>query len=31
MGKGRQWPGVEAGELRPGRRTREETARREDR
>ncbi|MDI2037160.1 ParB family protein [Paenarthrobacter nitroguajacolicus] len=28
---GRKWPGVEAGELRPGRRTREETARREDR
>jgi hypothetical protein len=27
---GRKWPGVEAGELRPGRRTREETARRED-
>ncbi|WP_454812960.1 ParB family protein [Paenarthrobacter nitroguajacolicus] len=28
---GRKWPGVEAGELRPGRRTREETARRDDR
>jgi len=28
---GRKWQGVEAGELRPGRRTREETARREDR
>ena len=27
---GRKWPGVEAGELRPGRRTREETARHED-
>ncbi|MGO4591826.1 ParB family protein [Paenarthrobacter sp. 2TAF44] len=28
---GRKWPGIEAGELRPGRRTREETARHEDR
>lgn len=28
---GRKWPGVEAGELRPGRRTRQETASREDR
>ncbi|MDP9936842.1 hypothetical protein J2T11_003210 [Paenarthrobacter nicotinovorans] len=28
---GRKWPGVEAGELRPGRRTRAETAAREDR
>ncbi len=27
---GRKWPGVEAGELRPGRRTRAETAARED-
>ncbi|MBU8867834.1 ParB family protein [Paenarthrobacter aromaticivorans] len=26
----RKWPGVEVGELRPGRRTREETARHED-
>lgn len=28
---GRKWPGVEPGALRPGRRTRKETARREDR
>ncbi|KUM36474.1 hypothetical protein [Arthrobacter sp. EpRS71] len=28
---GRKWPGIEAGQLRPGRRTREETARYEDR
>lgn len=28
---GRKWPGVEAGQLRPGRRTRAETAAREDR
>ena len=27
---GRKWPGVEAGELRPGRRTRAETAAKED-
>ncbi len=27
---GRKWPGVEAGELRPGRRTRAETAVKED-
>ncbi|UKA52236.1 hypothetical protein LFT48_22035 (plasmid) [Arthrobacter sp. FW305-123] len=27
---GRKWPGVEAGELRPGRRTRAEAAARED-
>jgi hypothetical protein len=27
---GRKWPAVEAGELRPGRRTRAETAARED-
>ncbi|MCP1415453.1 hypothetical protein [Paenarthrobacter sp. A20] len=27
---GRKWPGVEAGEIRPGRRTRAETAARED-
>ncbi|MET3370612.1 UNVERIFIED_CONTAM: hypothetical protein ABIE34_003889 [Jeotgalibacillus campisalis] len=27
---GRKWPGIEAGQLRPGRRTREETARYED-
>lgn len=28
---GRKWPGVEAGELRPGRRTRAESAARKDR
>lgn len=28
--EGRKWPGVEPGELRPGRRTRAETAARED-
>ena len=27
---GRKWPGVEAGQLRPGRRTRAETAAKED-
>lgn len=28
---GRKWPGVPSGQLRPGRRTKEETARHEDR